>query len=93
MGYIKAEEILPDEVIKIIQQYVDGANIYIPRIEGRRAGWGQINRAKEKNYARDLEIYREYRQGIKVSELARRYYLSEKSIWRMLNKMKRTTQL
>ena len=93
MGYINAEEILPDEVIKIIQQYVDGANIYIPRIEGHRAGWGQINRAKEKNYARDLEIYREYRQGIKVSELADRYYLSEKSIWRILNKMKRTTQL
>lgn len=27
--------------------------------------------------------------GIKVKELAERYYLSEKSIWRILHKMKR----
>ncbi len=31
MGYIRAEEILPIEVIELIQQYVDGKNIYIPR--------------------------------------------------------------
>lgn len=28
---MKAEEILPSEVIELIQQYVDGQNIYIPR--------------------------------------------------------------
>ncbi len=28
MGYIRAEEILPIEIIKLIQQYVDGENIY-----------------------------------------------------------------
>lgn len=38
MGYIKAEEILPDEIIEMIQQYVDGASIYIPRKEHKRAG-------------------------------------------------------
>ena len=31
MGYIRAEEILPAEIIELIQKYVDGANIYIPR--------------------------------------------------------------
>ncbi|WP_251208881.1 hypothetical protein [Acetatifactor aquisgranensis] len=31
MGYIRAEEILPEEIIALIQQYVDGTNIYIPR--------------------------------------------------------------
>ena len=31
MGYMKAEEILPIEIIELIQQYVDGENIYIPR--------------------------------------------------------------
>ena len=31
MGYIKAEEILPVEIIELIQQYVDGTNIYIFR--------------------------------------------------------------
>ena len=31
MGYRRAEEILPVEIIELIQQYVDGENIYIPR--------------------------------------------------------------
>lgn len=31
MGYVKAEEILPMEMIELIQEYVDGQNIYIPR--------------------------------------------------------------
>lgn len=88
MGYIKAEEILPDEIIEMIQQYVDGASIYIPRKENKRAGWGQINRAKEQLYARDIKIYQEHRQGATVRELAERHYLSEKSIWRILHKIK-----
>ena len=88
MGYIKAEEILPNEIIEIIQQYVDGANIYIPRKADKRAGWGQMNRAKERIYARDMSIYREYNQGSNVQELAEKYFLSVKSIWRILRKMK-----
>ena len=41
MGYIKAEEILPVEIIELIQQYVDGTNIYIPRKQENRQEWGQ----------------------------------------------------
>ena len=88
MGYIKAEEILPNEIIEMIQQYVDGANIYIPRKDDKRAGWGELNRAKEKIYARDMNIYQEYNHGNTVPELAEKYYLSEKSIWRIIRKMK-----
>ena len=40
MGYMKAEEILPMELIELIQQYVDGRNIYIPRKEENRQEWG-----------------------------------------------------
>ena len=29
MGYLRAEEVLPRELIKLIQQYTDGTNIYI----------------------------------------------------------------
>ena len=37
---MKAAEILPVEVIELIQQYVDGENIYIPRKEEKRQKWG-----------------------------------------------------
>ena len=40
MGYIRAEEILPVEIIEQIQKYVDGANIYIPRKQVNRQDWG-----------------------------------------------------
>ena len=35
MKYKKAQEILPDNIIKIIQEYVDGEYLYIPRIKER----------------------------------------------------------
>ena len=36
MSYKKAAQILPDELIRQIQQYVDGEAIYIPRSDERR---------------------------------------------------------
>ena len=32
MSYIKAESVLPQNIIEIIQQYIDGENIYIPKM-------------------------------------------------------------
>ena len=88
MGYIKAEEILPTEVIELIQKYVDGKNIYIPRREDSRENWGTNTKTKEELYRRDKEIYLEYISGSKTLELASKYYLSEKSIQRIIRKMK-----
>lgn len=47
MGYIRAEEILPIEVIELIQQYVDGENIYIPRKTEHRQEWGAGTQIKQ----------------------------------------------
>lgn len=88
MGYMRAEEILPLEVIEMIQQYVDGANIYIPRKENNRSGWGQANHTRERLRTRDEAIYCEYLAGSKVEHLAEKYYLSDKSIWRIIRNRK-----
>ena len=87
MGYIRAEEILPIEVIELIQQYVDGKNIYIPRKSSNRQAWGAGTQIKQELMKRDRQIYKDYLAGSKVSELACKYYLSEKSIQRILRKM------
>ena len=50
MSYIKAEEILPEELIRQIQEYADGVYIYIPRKPGTRHKWGQ-----ETNYKSGTE--------------------------------------
>ncbi|SFC87900.1 hypothetical protein [Clostridium uliginosum] len=42
MSYASAREIFPEDILKIIQQYVDGECIYIPRKEENKMAWGEI---------------------------------------------------
>ena len=79
MGYIRAEEILPIEIIEQIQQYVDGENIYIPRKAEKRQKWGTGTSIRQELQARNQQIYEDYLAGIKVAELAKKYYLSTKA--------------
>lgn len=87
MGYIRAEEILPAEIIELIQQYVDGTNIYIPRKASHRREWGAKTRIRQELSERDRRIYEDWLSGDSASKLADKYFLSEKSIWRILRKM------
>ena len=88
MSYRRAEEVLPIEIIKLIQQYVDGENLYIPRIENTRKDWGQQTQIKEELKQRNQSIFMEYQAGYAICELSRKYFLSEKSIQRILRDRK-----
>lgn len=88
MGYKKAEEILPIEIIEIIQQYVDGTNIYIPRKQENRQEWGTKTSYKCELQTRNHLIYQEYTAGATICQLAEKYFLSEKSIQRIIRKEK-----
>lgn len=88
MGYMKAEQILPEELIELIQQYVDGQNIYIPRKYENKCKWGANTGVKQELDTRNKQIYADYLEGIKLTELARKYYLSEKSIQRIIRNQK-----
>ena len=84
MRYIKAEDILPEEVVKLIQQYVDGETIYIPRKAENRLTWGCRTGYKAELRQRNEHILQEYASGTTISVLSKRYHLSEKSIRRIL---------
>ncbi len=88
MGYRRAEEILPGEVIELIQQYADGVNLYIPRKQGSRQKWGAKTTYKCELQSRNRLIYESYLSGATVGELAERWYLSEKSIRRIVRQEK-----
>ena len=88
MSYIKAGDVLPQNIIKIIQQYIDGENIYIPKKDGSRVDWGAKTGVKKELRRRNALIYREYLDGETVSILASRYYLSDKTIQRIIREMK-----
>ena len=84
MRYIKAEDILPEEVVELIQQYVDGEMIYIPRKAGKRLAWGCRTGYKAELRQRNERIHQEHASGATIQILSKRYHLSEKSIRRIL---------
>ncbi|MCH5212505.1 MAG: hypothetical protein J1G06_05795 [Oscillospiraceae bacterium] len=86
MSYIRAEEILPEELIKLIQSYADGINIYIPRKNNNRKAWGENTTTRQDLSKRNSDIVTDFQDGISISELSKKYYLSEKSIQRIIYK-------
>ena len=84
MSYIKAEEILPEELIRKIQEYADGVYIYIPRKPGTRHTWGQATNYKAELKIRNDCIRSDYEAGMSIAALSRKFHLSEKSIRRIL---------
>lgn len=86
MGYISAQSVLPDEIIKLIQEYVDGECLYIPRKNGNKKSWGQKNGTRNIFKERNREIVCKYKDGTTIDELSKQYYLSEKSIRRIISK-------
>ena len=93
MGYIKAEEILPVEIIELIQRYVDGTSIYIPRKQENRQKWGTKTSYKCELQNRNQMIYKDYLAGGTVCELAKNYCLSKKSIQRIIRQKKEECEL
>ena len=86
MSYIKAEDILPEALIRQIQEYIDGAYIYIPRKPGTRHAWGQETDYRTELNVRNNCIRRDFASGESIAALSRKYHLSEKSIRRILHK-------
>ncbi len=86
MSYIRADEILPRELLEAIQQYVDGQIIYIPKKE--KQAWGSGTSTKEFFRERNERIFQVWQEGISEEELSRRFSLSRKSIQRILRNKK-----
>ncbi|MDF2612122.1 MAG: Mor transcription activator family [Lachnospiraceae bacterium] len=88
MKYIKAQNVLPEELIKLIQKYVDGDYLYIPRKDGEQKAWGEKSGTKSYLKSRNIEIYSKYRGGQTPVELSMEYFLSEQSIRRIISQEK-----
>ena len=84
MRYKNAKDVLPKDILAIIQQYTDGEYIYIPRKTGKRKQWGENTGSKATTQERNDEIYMQYISGKKAGELAAEYFLSDKSIQRII---------
>lgn len=88
MKYVKAQDVLPEEILKIIQEYIDGEYLYVPRKNENHKAWGEQSGIKKDLKVRNIEIYKKFVSGTTVSELTKEYYLSEKSIRRIIGQEK-----
>lgn len=86
MGYVKAADVLPREILKQIQNYVQGEIIYIPKETHNRKSWGENTDTKKLLNKRNKQIHEDYKNGFSVVELSEKYFLVEESIRRILRK-------
>ncbi|HBI71715.1 MAG TPA: hypothetical protein DEG06_00715 [Lachnospiraceae bacterium] len=93
MSYKKASHVLPLELVELIQDYVDGEYIYIPKKDRNRKAWGSNTTIREELETRNSSIYANYLNGMSTDSLADRYYLSIKSIQRIVLNKKRESYL
>jgi len=84
MGYKSANDILPEGLLDAVQEYVDGEYLYIPRKEGNKKSWGELRKSKEYFSARNAEILNKHQAGMSVKELSKEYYLSIKTIYKIV---------
>lgn len=85
MRYARAQDILPEELLNQLQQYVDGAYLYIPRAKENRLAWGERTHSKKETAARNRSIYADWLSGQGVEALAKAYFLTEKTIRKILS--------
>ena len=93
MRYKNATQHLPKELLEQVQQYADGEFLYIPRSKGKKKEWGAKTATRRELRARNERIYKEYLAGERAEALSRRYFLSVKSIQRIVASQKRADPL
>ena len=80
MRYVKAQDILPAQLLDQLQQYVDGAYLYVPRKQENRLAWGECTQSKRETAERNRDIYMRSLEGERPAQLAEAYFLTEKTI-------------
>lgn len=88
MKYKKAQDILPNHIIELLQEYVEGEYLYIPIKNNTKKSWGEKSGLKKEISERNKEIYNRYKNGIEIKELINHYYLTESSIRRIIRQQK-----
>lgn len=89
MSYANARDVFPNEILEIIQNYIDGEFIYIPKKEENKIAWGELTNCKNELSKRNTSIYEDYLKGMCTQSLSEKYYLSCKTIQRIISEKRK----
>lgn len=84
MRYVNAKDVLPPDVLALVQEYTGGALIYVPKKDEEKIGWGQKNGARAQVSIRNRNIVEAYKNGSSICDLMMEHCLSEASIKKIL---------
>lgn len=88
VSYTNADRILPRELLDAIQQYADGVYLYIPRKAEPETGLGRGHGLPQGAARPEQGAVRETSRRRSVHKLAEEYYLSAKTIYKILASMR-----
>ena len=92
MKYINSSNVLPKGLIDEIRKYIDGAYIYIPVKEEHK--FVRLKSDRQKGFeVRNRRIYNDYLYGKTYQVIANEFFLSEKSIRRIVLEKKREMEI
>ena len=80
MKFVKANTILPKELLAEIQKYVQGEIIYIPKPEKTYQKWGTRSGGRKLIDDRNTSIRNAFKNGRSIHQLGEEYYLSIETI-------------
>lgn len=84
MTYVKATSVLPKELVKEIQKYIQGETIYIPKRGKDYSQWGSLSGERKRIDDRNDSIKKAYNNGASMDQLAREHFLSIETIKKII---------
>ena len=78
-----ARDILPDRLLRELQEYISGETLYIPKSQEKKP-WGETSGARSYYKQRNAEIRKKYAGGSKIEDLCEEYHLSCDSIRKII---------
>lgn len=76
MKYVNAQVILPDALVKELQNYVQGGYIYVPVKQEQQKRWGEVSGYRQELEKRNQQMREEYQSGNSMEWLSEKYCLS-----------------
>ena len=84
MKYINAKDILPNALVKELQNYIQGGYIYVPTNQLHQKRWGEISGYRQELQQRNQQIIEEFQKGSSVEKLSEKYFLSVYAIRKIM---------
>ncbi len=84
MRYKNANAVLPEGLVRELQEYIQGGYLYVPVDRSRQKRWGEVSGYRKELQQRNDKIKKEYRGGSAIEVLADRYGLSVYAIRKIL---------